>query len=278
MPRLSIITVAQPSSCADPGHAPLCESEMLAQRIRALNLTAKSLSLQQDAPAIEWIVIHAPDIPTEQAQARFPVSHAVALSASCADAANAGLELATGDYVLFLPAGDALADAHTLRRMEREALRHIRADVLYGMVRAGGYVRRLESPHLVVQRMITPLQSCLFRRAKIAPLRFDPGQGVASAYTFLLHVCAVTAHIEPVPEVWIDMAQEPAIIPVPAYYRVWRDVLMLSPPVRLMYGLRAWLVEMLRRFLPKLYRARRTAPKDRRAAPAARARTHSFKK
>ncbi len=86
------------------------------------------------------------------------------------DAMNKGLRMATGDYVVFLNAGDALADDTTLERIARQLLRRgdaLLPAVVYGdtdLIDGEGNVtgrRRLQPPnHLTWRSFINGMLVC----------------------------------------------------------------------------------------------------------------------
>ncbi|HYG89140.1 MAG TPA: glycosyltransferase family 2 protein [Azospirillum sp.] len=106
------------------------------------------------------------------------------------DAMNIGLGAATGDYVLFLNAGDTLASPDVLGRIAAA-----RADFIYGdaLERDAGGEMRLKparSHRFVFYGMFTHHQAMAYRRDMVAGLRFEPRFPVGADYAFTVRALA----------------------------------------------------------------------------------------
>lgn len=104
----------------------------------AREIIAKTLQsvLEQDCPGLEYIVIDGGSTDGTQAVIE-PFRERIAHYVSETDGGiyfgmNKGIAAATGDYLLFLNAGDVFADPHVLSDVAGFLREHPEADVLYG--------------------------------------------------------------------------------------------------------------------------------------------------
>lgn len=101
------------------------------------------------------------------------------------DAMNKGVNLSTGEYCIFMNAGDLFAAPDTLRRIFAV---ESRADVIYGdVIKAGSdgqpYVKRAEPPHNA-HRMFFCHQSSLTRTACLRKFPFDIRYTMSADFKF----------------------------------------------------------------------------------------------
>lgn len=100
------------------------------------------------------------------------------------DAMNKGLARASGDYVLFLNAGDCLSDADILATLAR-TIANGRPDFVYGdALETGGYYKKARDHRAIDWGMFTHHQAMLYRRAAIGALRYDVSYNIAGDYAF----------------------------------------------------------------------------------------------
>lgn len=97
------------------------------------------------------------------------------------DAMNKGLERASGDYILFLNAGDTFAAADVL-----DTVSALEADFIYGDSREGAHYKRARPQTYAVAGMFTHHQAMFYKRALIKNLRFDRRYKIAADYKFTL--------------------------------------------------------------------------------------------
>lgn len=112
------------------------------------------------------------------------------------DAMNRGLDRATADAVLFLNAGDTLAEPTTLAAVNR-ALAASDAGLIYGdalergpRTDGGGprplWLKRARSHRLAALGMFTHHQSIIYRLSAIGDRRYDPAYPIGADYDFTL--------------------------------------------------------------------------------------------
>jgi glycosyltransferase involved in cell wall biosynthesis len=135
MPKLSIITITY-------------QAEAFLER------TFKSVFEQDCADEIDYIVVDGASkdqtleiIETNKKQINQFISEK---DKGIYDAMNKGMQLAKGDYILFLNAGDAFASAATLKNILKELVKN--PDVLYG---EAVFVNK-EGQHLGLRSEVTP--------------------------------------------------------------------------------------------------------------------------
>ena len=85
------------------------------------------------------------------------------------DAMNKGVQLAQGQWVIFMNAGDTFASTDTLQRVFQESQE---ADVIYGDVIKGDIVKKAEAPHNA-HRMFFCHQSAFVRTSCLKAFPFD---------------------------------------------------------------------------------------------------------
>lgn len=95
------------------------------------------------------------------------------------DAMNKGAEMATGEWVIFMNAGDTFADAAVLSRIFEESRQD--ADVIYGDVIKGGVIKVAEPPHNA-HRMYFCHQSALVRRSLLLQYPFDTNHHMSADF------------------------------------------------------------------------------------------------
>ena len=157
--------------------------------LAGLKQTAASLA-QEDNSLFEWIGIDGAS--TDGTPEYLKATSAQWISEpdhGIYDAMNKGLERATGDYVLFLNAGDTLALPRTLGTLaELLKARPIQPDLIYGDAfedTKEGRVVKTARPHTHInQGLFTHHQSIFYRREAVAELRYDQQYNIAADYKF----------------------------------------------------------------------------------------------
>lgn len=96
------------------------------------------------------------------------------------DAMNKGARQASGEWVMFLNAGDEFANEDVLRRIFEH---DIQADIVYGDVVKDGIVKEAEPPH-VAHRMFFCHQSCLTRHSCLLQTPFDTTHKLSADFKF----------------------------------------------------------------------------------------------
>lgn len=155
-----------------------------------LKRTAASLD-EQNMRDFEWIVI---DGGSTDGTRDFLTATAALWSSEADkglyDAMNKGLERATGQYALFLNAGDTLVFPETLSEIKAAAV-SVMPDFLYGdaLEAAAGETPEYKTARSHESRawgMFTHHQAMFYRRDKIGKLRYDPAYKIAADYDFTL--------------------------------------------------------------------------------------------
>lgn len=162
MPRFSVITVTR-------------------NNLDGLIRTRQSLYAQNFSD-YEWIVIDGASTDATVAflenQGQIWISEP---DGGIYDAMNKGIDRATGDYLLFLNAGDTLATPDTL-----EKIAAIDAAFIYGDSLENGHYKTARSHNKVLSGMFTHHQAMIYRREIIGALRYDPDYRIAADYKFTL--------------------------------------------------------------------------------------------
>jgi putative colanic acid biosynthesis glycosyltransferase len=105
------------------------------------------------------------------------------------DAMNKGLEMAHGEYVTFLNAGDVFASADVLARVAETLKREPCCDLLYGDAYEIGalgerLLKKARSIHMIRYGMFTHHQAMFYKRHFISDLRYTMNYRVAGDYEF----------------------------------------------------------------------------------------------
>lgn len=151
--------------------------------LAGLNITAVSIA-HQSCPDYEWIVIdgHSSD-GTKDFLATLPAQITSEPDAGIYDAMNKGIAMARGLYVLFLNAGDALADMDILSTLSRAAREN--PDFIYGdALETNGLYKKARSHENLDWGMFTHHQAMLYRRDLIGEARYDDTFKIAADYGF----------------------------------------------------------------------------------------------
>lgn len=114
------------------------------------------------------------------------------------DAMNKGIDRAHGDYLLFLNAGDTLADADILATLARAA--SDAPDFIYGdALETNGLYKKARDHAHIDWGMFTHHQAMLYRRERIGALRYDPMLKIAADYGFTAAFLRAAQNIHYIP-------------------------------------------------------------------------------
>ena len=149
-----------------------------------LRVTAASIAAQSFRD-FEWLVIDGASADgTADVLATLHCRFVSEPDSGIYHAMNKGLALATGRYLLFLNAGDALADADILATIARVAAWHD-PDFIYGdALETSGLYKKARSHKRLLLGMFTHHQAMFYRREKIGTLRYDDSYRIAADYGF----------------------------------------------------------------------------------------------
>lgn len=150
--------------------------------LSGLKRTHESLRAQT-CPDYEWIVIDGASgdgtfeyLKTTKAVWRSEPDRGIY------DAMNKGMERASGDYLIFMNAGDSFSSADVLERLAT----HTGTDFIYGDTIEGEFYKRARSHGKAAYGMFTHHQSMIYRRNLIGDLRYDLTYKIAADYKFTL--------------------------------------------------------------------------------------------
>ncbi len=167
--------------------------------------TATSITNQQRIDGFEWIIIDGAS--TDGTLAQLDTLSAHSLSEpddGLYDAMNKGIALATGEYIMFLNAGDQLARVDTLQAII-ETLMALGPDFVYGDALEDTAYGQFMKPAKPYTRypygMFTHHQSMIYKRALLQGLRYDQNYQIAADYDLTCRVLkhANDVHYMPVP-------------------------------------------------------------------------------
>lgn len=181
------------------------------------------------------------------------------------DAMNKGLERAQGTWVLFLNAGDTLADPQTLAKMSVFILQHKDVDFVYGDALEGTdknapFYKSARPIHTIVQGMPTHHQAMLYRRSALYPLRYDMRWRVAADYDltarFILKIGYDRATYFQIPVCFFasgGLSQKEAVLGRFEENAIRKNLNLIGPFGRFLIRLRQSLTLALRRTFPAVY-------------------------
>lgn len=178
-----------------------------------LRLTGKSILQQLNSSPYEWLIVDGGSTDNTIDMIRDWHSETVRFVSkpdrNKPHAMNIGLTRSTGQYVLFLHAGDCLSDAYVLRDIGRDIRANALPDILYGDVRDKGIIHKARDFSSMVHRPITPHQAVLYRHPVIGDLRFDEDYPTASDYAFMLRFQEKAERIHYMPRLICDIEDKP---------------------------------------------------------------------
>lgn len=166
--------------------------------LNGLKRTGHSLAAQS-LRDFEWIVIDGDSadgtkeyLATLDAQAISEPDHGIY------DAMNKGIDRAGGDYLLFLNAGDTLADVDILATLSKAATDA--PDFIYGdALESNGLYKKARDHARIDWGMVTHHQAMLYRREAVGALRYDPMLKIAADYGFTAAFLRGTQNIHYIP-------------------------------------------------------------------------------
>lgn len=89
------------------------------------------------------------------------------------DAMNKGVSMATGEWIIFMNAGDTFAAGNVLSRIFSGEWTIGNADIIYGDVRKEGSVKTAPDHYRLYHRMLFCHQSAIVRRSQLIETPFD---------------------------------------------------------------------------------------------------------
>lgn len=134
----------------------------------------------------EWIVIDGKSIDRTLEFLKTTDAHSISEKDSgIYDAMNKGIERATGDYLIFMNAGDIFASVETLQTIS-ETITAESPDFIYGdaleIFEGVDVYKRSRDIFFLPQGMITHHQSMVYNRQALKNLRYDLNYKIASDY------------------------------------------------------------------------------------------------
>lgn len=177
------------------------------------------------------------------------------------DAMNRGMSLAQGHYIMFLNAGDRLADADTLSLILKH-LRQTEADFVYGDALEewrGKPMIKKSRPHTTIARgLFTSHQAMLYKRAAIGDLKYGTSFKIAGDYDFTARFLQRCDSIDYIPAgVCVNepggISQTNAALGRREELRAKIDGKICSRPVAYLIYMKQSLSMMVRNTLPGLY-------------------------
>lgn len=143
-----------------------------------LQKTAESIGCQ-DCQDIEWIVIDggSDEVGLAPLACNPPAILVREQDLGIYDAMNKGIAHASGDYTLFLNAGDALATPDVLSRIAS-----VQADFIYGDSFEGGFYKPARAHERIKLGMFTHHQAMFYRTDLLKTLRFSLSYPIAADY------------------------------------------------------------------------------------------------
>lgn len=100
------------------------------------------------------------------------------------DAMNKGVRMASGEWIIFMNAGDTFAADDVLQRIFAQP--HDDADIIYGDVVKGGEIKKAPSEYYLYHRMLFCHQSSLARRSLLLACPFDTTHRLSADLKFFL--------------------------------------------------------------------------------------------
>jgi putative colanic acid biosynthesis glycosyltransferase len=154
-----------------------------------LQRTATSIQ-EQEFTDFQWIIVDA--VSADGTADDLPDYNATLLcepDSGPYDAMNKGIDLAIGDYIIFMNSGDGFAQTQTLQKI-RDAIWFSKPDFIYGDAWETDGRRTSYKParsYLKADKgMFTHHQAMFYKRSLIRNLRYDLSYKIAADYDFTL--------------------------------------------------------------------------------------------
>lgn len=231
--------------------------------LNGLKKTAKSVQAQT-CRDFEWIIIDGGS--DDGTKDYLPTLSATALSEpdrGIYDAMNKGIERAQGDYLLFLNAGDELADPQVLQHLYNDLHKENFPDFVYGPALEGRnnhdpVTKSARGIKFLFWGMPTHHQAMLYKRETLGKIRYNLSYKIAADYELTCRFLknAKTVHMTQYPICLFEpggISQQAVKQGRTEQFDI-RQNLNIAPPLwnQLIYTLQAAVME-LRRALPGLY-------------------------
>lgn len=229
---------------------------------RGLKSTARSLRIQRDAPAFEWIVIDGASTDgTMETLQQFESLNPQIVSepdSGLYNAMNKGLARARGEYVWFLNAGDCLSDLDVLHDVQKILVNASLPDFFYGVAREDGRILTPRAFHAFRHGMITSHQAMLYRRNLVNDRRFDTHYKIAADYAFTLQFLDKAKKIDSTDRILVDteargLSNTYADTGREETYAIRRDLLGQNIFINALYRMISAASFALKRRYPSLY-------------------------
>ena len=165
---------------------------------KGLSATAKSV-LAQTHQDFEWMIIDGASTDhTQDDFIHYARAHIISEKDSgIYDAMNKGIDHATGEYVIFMNAGDAFADEHVLENITPHTLQQ--PDFIYGDSLEEGHLKAARHHSKIIWGMPTHHQAMFYNRRTLADRRYDLSYKIAADYDLTLRFLKTAQSIIYVP-------------------------------------------------------------------------------
>lgn len=180
------------------------------------------------------------------------------------DAMNKGIEKASGEYLLFLNAGDELATPDVLAKVADVIETKDHPDLIYGntyeRTADGQLLHKQSGPHQRIwYGMFAHHQSIFYKRSTVGNLRYRLEYPICSDYAFTGEVLSRSTNIVQLPfEVAIfaqgGLSSHSFYPGEKDYWRIKRDVLHHSLPSRMLTRVAHECTHFIKIFMPAVYR------------------------
>lgn len=179
------------------------------------------------------------------------------------DAMNKGIEMATGEYLLFLNAGDELAGPDVLEKTAASIKTRDWPDLLYGnsyeRTPDGQLLRKKSRSHRRIwYGMFTHHQSIFYKRKVVGSLRYRLEYPVCSDYAFTGEVLARSANIIRLPFEVSSFAQgglsfQAQVQGERDHWKIKKEIFHMSLISRTCIGWTHFITRHIRQYMPTVY-------------------------
>lgn len=146
-----------------------------------LRRTAQSVQ-SQTSTDYEWIIIDGDSTDgTTDDFINYPTAKIISEpDKGIYDAMNKGIDIATGDYIIFMNAGDIFANENVLNDISNHCTAH--PDFIYGDAEEDNHLKRARSHTKINWGMFTHHQAMFYNRKALAGLRYNLNYKIAADY------------------------------------------------------------------------------------------------
>ncbi|MFK7840477.1 MAG: glycosyltransferase [Bdellovibrionales bacterium] len=177
------------------------------------------------------------------------------------DAMNRLIERANGQYILFLNAGDQIADdtiLETIAKTMKDQTDFIYGDAIEQTLNQNGHLKKARNHNHITLGMFTHHQAMIYKKAAISDLRYDLSYQIAADYKFTAQFLLQSNYSDYIPQPLCifesgGTSQNNTKISRNEQYQIRKELKLCSPFKNKAITVLQFINLIFRRLLPNLY-------------------------